>query len=201
MTTPDDHPSLGRGDERRRWRLGAAAAAVVVVLGAGTLAVLGRSEPRRRSTTAAAPTQSSASTAPTVAAPAPARGGDTAIAGGDLGELPDAATLVARVAPALRSAAPSGGPPGAPATPATPSLPSGAPIPPTPRAVGTRPCEMEARDRARGRLGEVLYAATATHRGTPAVVLAFAPAGQGGPVTLEVLAQTGCRLLLEATTP
>jgi hypothetical protein len=60
---------------------------------------------------------------------------------------------------------------------------------------------MEARERAGGRLGAVLYAAGATHRGTPAVVLAFAPARQGDAFTLEVLAQTGCRLLLEATTP
>ena len=143
---------------------------------------------------------------------------------GDLGEVPDAATLRAR-ALAVGAASPAGasasagrsssssnsgaisdaqssatnttggaGGTGGSATLFAP--PNAAAV--TPNVVGTRPCEERARDREPG-LGPVTYFATARGGGVPAYVLGFAsPAGQ---LTLLMLAQDGCAELLRSAGP
>ena len=132
--------------------------------------------------------------------------------GGDLGEIADAGTLVARARPALATGqsegsepAPTGGAAaGAPAPVAGVAGSTGsssAPPGPTPKVVGTRPCETEARA-ARPDLGTVVYFATGRVQGTPVIVLGFSPAPSPGPVTLLALAQAeGCRIVLEAAGP
>jgi hypothetical protein len=126
----------------------------------------------------------------------------TAVVGGDLGDIPDPAALLAKVGPLLssgRSAAGEGGA-GAPAAPPVRSSVPGVADVPEPRVVGTRPCEIEARA-GQAALGDVLYVANANSAGTPAVVLAFAPASGVGRVTVAMLATSDCRLLFQATTP
>jgi hypothetical protein len=183
-----------------RWLAAAAAAAAVVVVAIGLAVFLGRSSSTGgRTSTAARPTPR-----PTVAAPEskPTPGGESAVVGGDLGDLPDVAALAARLAPIVRPAPGSEAAPDAgPAAPALAPSGAGASVPPRPQVVGTRPCETEARQRSLGALGDVVYVATATHAGTPAVVLAFAPAQGEGPVTVEMLAQAGCGFLLETSIP
>ena len=118
--------------------------------------------------------------------------------GGDLGQIGDAATLVAKAAPAL---AQSRSPLSAPQSgPAPAGLTADAP-PITPKVVGTRPCEMEARA-ARPGLGTVVYFATGQVDGVPVMVLGFQPGLPPADVTLLALAQQeGCRIVLEAAGP
>ncbi len=128
---------------------------------------------------------------------------DTAggISAGDLGDIADAPTLVARAQPGLArrgtaeaSVTDAGSPAPAPTVAAT-----AADL--TPKVAGTRPCEMEARI-TRPDLGTVVYFATVRVAGVPAVVLGFAPGPAPAPVTLLALAQQeGCRTVLEAVAP
>jgi hypothetical protein len=183
--------------ERARWLawVTAASAAAVLVLVVGILALVNRSDGDR--TTGSALTESERSTpgseaSPTdhgadmasdapapAAAPAPGPAPASAAAGGDLGEVGDAETLLARVGPSLGASREAAA---------------------APRIVGTYPCESEARASAPG-LGPVVYHATARVQGTPAVVLGFSPPGQVAPVTIQARAQSGCRLLLSASSP
>lgn len=68
-----------------------------------------------------------------------------------------------------------------------------------PNAVGTRPCEEQARSRE-PTLGPVTYFATARRGATPAYVLGFA-SNAGPTVTLLMLAQDGCSELLRSAGP
>jgi hypothetical protein len=182
--------------ERARWLtwVTAASAAAVLVLVVGVLALVNGSDGDRTTGSALTESDRSSSTLPGAPAdqgpgmatdgPAPAAapaGAPPTAAGaeGDLGEVGDARTLVARVRPGL----------GASREAAT-----------APRVVGTYPCEVEARAAAPG-LGPVVYHATARVQGAPAVVLAFAPPGEPAPVTIQARAQSDCRLLLSASSP
>lgn len=173
---------------RRGWRwtapASAAAALLVVIV---TAALLSRADPSPDRATTAAP---AFDTAPTSAGPLAQSGGGAAataggIAGGDLGEIPDAATLLSRARPALAAQE------GTASTPVNPG---------TSNLVGTRACEEQARAREPS-LGQVVYFATAGRRGMPAFVLGFATGPGSGPVTLLMLAQDGCVELLRAAGP
>ena len=193
---------------RARWLAAAAAAAAVVVVAVGLTVVLRRSNTPDSTTTAAGPARNTQEAAPeaAVGGPAPAAdsaaGAPTAVVGGDLGDIRDPATLLAKVGPLLSSGRGLAGEGGADAPAAPPvrsSVPGFADVP-EPGVVGTRPCETEARA-GQPALGDVLYVATANSAGTPAVVLAFAPASGTGRVTVAMLATADCRLLFQATTP
>lgn len=131
---------------------------------------------------------------------------------GDLGDVGDVGTLVAKVNPPEGFTTPSAGSDNAvtdgkagaasgTASPQAEVARSAPPAIPSPREVGTRPCEVEVR-LLNQTLGPVLYYATARWQGTPAVVLGFAPRPDvTGPLNLFVLAQGGCRTLAQATTP
>jgi hypothetical protein len=188
---------------RGRWLVAAVAAAAMVVVSAGLTVVLRRSTPPDSASTAAGPPPSTEVATPESGVGGPAADSTaTALVGGDLGDIPDRATLLAKVGPLLASgpgAAREGGA-GVPAAPPVRSSVPGVPPVPEPRVVGTRPCEIEARG-GRTTLGDVVYVATARFAGQPAVVLAFAPVSGVGPITVEMLATSGCQPLLEATTP
>ncbi|MDP1804920.1 MAG: hypothetical protein Q8K72_07130, partial [Acidimicrobiales bacterium] len=136
---------------------------------------------------------------------------------GDLGDVPDAATLRARAlavgatssagasASAARSS--SGAASDSQASPTNTGNTSAAlsPAPASggtaavvaPNVVGTRPCEERARAREPN-LGPVTYFATARRGNVPAYVLGF---GTGPTVTLLMLAQDGCAELLRSAGP
>jgi hypothetical protein len=200
-TAPPPSPSPSRG----RWLVAAAGAAAVVMVVVGLTVVLRRSNEPDSTTTAAGRPQRSELNAPESAVGGPGPAADsaaTAVVGGDLGEIGDAATLLAKVAPVLssgRSAAGEGGA-GVPAAPPVRSSVPGVVDVPEPRVVGTRPCEIEARA-GQPALGDVVYVATARSAEAPAVVLGFAPASGAGPVTVAMLTTSDCRLLFRATTP
>lgn len=190
-------------DRSRRW-LAAASVAAVLVLGMGLAAVIVDQSGGGRTTTNAVggPTPTVGDESPTADASAQAPGPGTArnatTVAGDIGEIPDAATLVGRVGPAVQRARAAAATKSTPASEALGSSTAGS-TPPS-GVAGSRPCEMEARARG-ANLGEVVYLAIAVHAGEPAVVLGFAPTQPTGPVRVEVLAQSGCRLLLDAAVP
>lgn len=182
-------PPLPARPRQARWLPWAASAAAALLLVVGVLAVVTRSADDRPTTSAIDEPESSAG-GPGQGLAADAAGPPSeAVAGGDLGEISDAATMLVRARPGLQEAR----------TAAAPS-PPGAPLPSARRVVGTRPCEVEARNRD-GSLGPVVYYATARQAGVPAVVLGFAPVTEPGPITVQMLAQGDCRLLLSATSP
>jgi hypothetical protein len=127
----------------------------------------------------------------------------------DLGDVPDAATLRARALPGVaRSSAGAVVGEGAGGSATNPGN-TGAAVPPVggmrsagpaPHAVGTRPCEEQARAREPA-LGEVVYYATARRGQVPAVVLGFSTGPAPAPVTLLMLAQDGCGELLRSAGP
>ena len=187
-----------------RWTVPAAAAAVAAVLGVSALVALDRRSPD--STTLAGPALES--TPPAV----PGVTGDVSATGApppaDLGDVPDAATLLARTravgatavaggraAPGNRGVASEAPPPPNPAPTLQPS-----PMAAVPNVVGTRPCEEQARAREPS-LREVVFFATARRGQVPAVVLGFATGPSPGPVTLLLLRQEGCAELLRAAGP
>lgn len=187
---------------RREWRwsapaLALAAAVVVGVLGLSALVALGGGRSSRETTTLAGPAPESAPKAEggaTGGATAGAAGGgaaDTA-AVPDLGDVGDAATLAARTRPPGSTGAANA------AAPTTAFAARAAA--PAPTAVGTRPCEEQARAREPG-LREVVYFATARRGPVPAYVLGFATGPSPSPVTLLLLAQNGCGELLRAAGP
>ena len=218
---PSPQAAPAGGPDQSRWTrwMAAASAAAVLLLVAGVLALVSRGGGGSDTTTAltdqVGPEPSAVapeSATPGVAGPGQGAGIgadiDGAVFGGDLGEIPDAPTLVARAGPDLRAGRDRATAEGRTTT-APPPRPGGgqgiAPpspgvAPPSAGVVGTRPCETEARDRG-GDLGPVVYFATATRAGVPAVVLGFAPPGGTGPVTAQVRAQNGCGLLLSAALP
>ena len=190
--TAEEHPRAPRAPSHRegerwlRW-VTAASAAAVLVLVVGVLALVNRTDGDRP--TGPALTESGRTPAdedvgvtadPPGPAAGPGSGPPTAAAGGDLGEVADAQALVARVRPGLGGGAET--------------------TPDARRAVGTYPCEVEARTADPG-LGPVVYHAAATVEGTPAVVLAFTPPATPGPFRVLALAQADCRLLLAASSP
>jgi hypothetical protein len=176
----------------------AVAVAALVVAVAGTAALVGRGGGRsapggqalRQATPSSAPgVAGQGAAAP--AAPEVSRAGpgdiDSAVLGGNLGEVGDAAALVAKVEPTLRAAGLLGTATSPPASTAPP--PQGAS-----RVVGTRPCEIEARGLEQG-LGAVVYVATATHDGAPVAVLGFSRRDGSSRVSLYALTRDGCRPL------
>ena len=193
---------------RFQWRpnLAAVAAALVLVLGFSALLVMSRT--RSDETTVAGPALESA---PPAAGPMADSLAGAGLPPTDVGDVPDAATLAARVRPALtattsaaagaasaRSSANSGtSSPGAPGAVAGGSggQPAAAP---TVNVTGTRPCEEQARGREPS-LREVVYFATARRGQVPAVVLGFSTGPAPAPVTLLLLAQPGCSELLRAS--
>lgn len=200
------------------WAVPAIAAVVVALLGlSGVILSANRSTDENATTFAGPALDSKAESG--VAAGAPN------VPVGDLGDVPDAATLRVR---ALGAAPPSTAGAGrssasasnsgatsdssalnAPSSGAAVSGSSG--VAPTagaggaggvaaviaPNAVGTRPCEDRARAREPG-LGPVTYFATARKGSVPAYVLGFS---SGPTVTLLMLAQDGCGELLRSAGP
>ena len=189
VTSGPTGPPAPSYPERGRWLawVTAASAAAVLVLLVGVLALVNRSDGDRPTGAALtergrAPGDQDAGTGAEPPGPtaAPESVPPVAAAGGDLGEVVDAETLVARAQPRL------GGAPEA--------------APDARRAVGTYPCEVDART-ADPTLGPVVYHATARVRGAPAVVLGFTPPATPGRYRVLALARADCRLLLSATSP
>jgi hypothetical protein len=202
----------------RPWAMPAVAAVVVALLGlSGVILSANRSTDENATTFAGPALDSKAESAVAGAPTAPV---------GDLGDVPDAATLRARaVGVATTSAARSSANSGAAADAGVPPSPtntgggsggaggsalSAAPVGSSgvsasggsasviaPNAVGTRPCEERARAREPG-LGPVTYFATARRGNVPAYVLGFST---GPTVTLLMLAQDGCSELLRSAGP
>ena len=180
----------------------AAAVLVAVVLGVGALSGGGGGSDDTATVAGGGQADQERTASALADQPGPTAGGETnasgsaaaGVDGGDLGEIADAAALVAGARPSLLprdagAAAPRSGEV-APADAA-----------PTPKLVGTRPCEMEVRA-VRPELGTVVYFATGRAQGVPVIVLGFAPAAAAEPVTLLALAQQeGCRVVLEAAGP
>jgi hypothetical protein len=221
------------GDRRRvpvGLLLGAVAAMFLVI--AGITAVLSSSGGSSKGRTTVAGPPLEAIRPPDVGAGAAANstaGGPTADNTAlspptDLGDVPDAATLLARARPSLAAGAQSRagnagastnsgaasaatGAAGTVAPPATPSpvIPgatggAGGAAVLAPQVAGTRPCEEQARARQPS-LGPVVYFATARSRGAPAVVLGFSTGPDPAAVTLLMLAQDGCGELFRAVGP
>jgi hypothetical protein len=213
------------GDSRRVpvGRLLGAVAAMFLVI-AGITAVLSSSggSSNRRNTVAGPALEA---TRPAGVGTGAAADSTAAAPPADLGDVPDAATLLARARPSLsagaqgraanagastNSGAASSAAAGAGGTVAPPATP-GAVIPgamggasgaaaAAPQVAGTRPCEEQARARQPS-LGPVVYFATARSRGAPAVVLGFSTGPDPAPVTLLLLAQDGCGELFRAVGP
>ncbi|MGI8983472.1 MAG: hypothetical protein ACR2HM_02885, partial [Acidimicrobiales bacterium] len=205
-----------RWREPRSWAMPAVAAVVVAFLGFAGV-ILSSTRSTDNPTTFAGPALDARTEAAVPGAP------DAPV--GDLGDVADAAMLRARAlgtasagaAGRSSSSANSGATSGAsgPAASNTGTLPpnvssgasgaenftaGGAPglAGPTPKAVGTRPCEERARNREPS-LGPVTYFATARRGGVPAYVLGFS--SPSGSVTLLLLAQDGCSELLRSAGP
>ena len=185
--------------------LGSAAAVILAVL-VGVSALGGGGGQDDTNTVAAGPSQERSTTlfagdssggAATAGVPdADTSGGVNA---GDLGQISDAATLLARARPVLTQRQAALAAPGVGSTAGVSSSEGAPPI--TPKAVGTRPCEMEART-ARPGLGTVVYFATGQVEGVPVIVLGFEPGLPPADITLLALAQQeGCRIVLEAAGP
>jgi hypothetical protein len=183
----------------------AAVAAVVVacMVGLGALLAAMTSSTDEK-TTLAGPGFAASAPAPDAASDAKA-----AVPPTDLGDVPDAATLVARARP---SVAPSSSANSGAASAAQPRAAGGTPsnaLSPTPApgarevaptVVGTRPCEEQARSREPA-LRDVVYYAVARRGQVPAVVLGFSTGPSSSPVTLLLLAQDGCAELLRGVAP
>jgi hypothetical protein len=205
---------FARRRTQRSFNVAAIAAVILAgVLGLSALVAL-NTRPTDESTTLAGPGLESA---PAPDAAADAKAATPPI---DLGDVPDAATLVARARPSLAAAtsANSGAASAAQAQTASPSAPASAGaaggaasnvIAPSttpgarqvaPTVVGTRPCEEQARSREPA-LREVVYFAVARRGQVPAVVLGFATGPAPSPVTLLLLARDGCAELLRAAGP
>lgn len=182
-----------------RWLVPASIAAMFVLI-AGAAAVLNRFGPSADRTTTAAPAPGSGR--PVQAPLSGGAGGlaDSADAGSTsasaatvdayLGDIPDAATLRSRAGLSLAAVK------GSPADVAGQATRGGS----ASGGVGTRPCEEQARSNEPG-VGDVVYFATAMRLGVPAYVLGFSTGLAPAPVTLLLLAQDGCGVLLRAAGP
>ena len=195
---------------RRRfaWQLNVAAVAALVLGVLGMSALLFTQTTSDRTTVAGPTLESAPPAGDALAGRQSESSAAAALLPTDLGDVPDAATLVARARPAVaatsstNSGATVSGAPGAVSGSSGGAGAGGAPSPTAPRAiapnvVGTRPCEEQARARDAS-LREVVYFATARRGQVPAVVLGFASGPAPGPVTLLMLAQEGCSELLRA---
>ena len=183
----------------RWWWVGSSAAAAVLVVVVATVALLGRGSNGGHNTALSSAPESgkaalsSGSSGATGGAASDGSTGDSAVSGGDLGDVPSIDVLRSRVTGATVARGQNSF--NSSASPA----PAAAPAVPVPNVVGTRVCEAEART-VQPQLGVVVYAANLRFQGTTAVVLGFAPTPGVPPATLLVLApQEGCRLLAEAT--
>lgn len=212
----DRRHTAERVRSRRRshqWQLTIAAVAAVLAVAVGFTALLSRTS-SEQTTTVAGPAPESAPRDQALSDSAAASLPPT-----DLGDVPDAATLRARALPAIPPTATSGATGAAASGAATSSANSGAGGSATnpgntgaatspvggqrsvaPNAVGTRPCEEQARAREPS-LREVVYYATARRGQVPAVVLGFSTGAAPAPVILLMLAQDGCGELLRAAGP
>ena len=191
---------FGRRWGSRPWAMPAAAAVVVALLGlSGVILSANRSTDENATTTFAGPAVDSKAEGAVAGAPtAPV---------GDLGDVPDAATLRTRAlgvgagsaAGATALCCADSPPPAGVASEARSSAGNsgGSAAVIAPSAVGTRPCEERARAREPG-LGPVTYFATARRGNVPAYVLGFI---SGPTVTLLMLAQDGCSELLRSPGP
>jgi hypothetical protein len=190
-------PATERVPARQRrvnWQYALAAAAAVVfgVAGLATLLV-SQNGSNDESTTVAGPALQSAPKAGNAESAERGSAADAAAPSvADLGDVPDAATLLARARPPAATA-------GAFSSPTT-TLGGRATAPGAPVVTGTRPCEEQARTREPA-LGQVVYFATARRGSVPAYVLGFSTGPTGSPVTLLLLAQNGCGELLRAAGP
>lgn len=187
----------------RPWAMPAMAAVVLALVAASGLVLSSYRGSDETTTLAGPPAESEAKTD----AVTRSGGGGVAAAApsappSDLGDLPDAATLRARVLGAV------GGPAATEASAASATNPRN--LTPTttltqrpaPNVVGTRPCEEQARTREPS-LGPVVYFATARQGQVAGFVLGFGAVGSSAtsPVTLLLLAQDDCRELLRAAGP
>ncbi|MGH9264855.1 MAG: hypothetical protein ACRD1D_09195 [Acidimicrobiales bacterium] len=196
---------LARRRPDRRWNVVASVAAVLLVGVLGLSALVTLSTGSRDRTTAAGPAPESAPADRSFAGGSAADSSSSAAAAvppTDLGDIADVATLRARALPgaSVATGQASGGAGGTAGSAtgsrsAAPSSPALSEQAPAPTAVGTRPCEEQARGREPA-LGQVVFYATARHRGAPAVVLGFSSGPSPAPVTLLLLAQDGCAELL-----
>ncbi|MGI9022077.1 MAG: hypothetical protein ACR2HV_02355 [Acidimicrobiales bacterium] len=184
-------------EEPRRWWLNVAVAAVLVLsAGAGALVANRADHP---------PTPTAVGSGSFADSPegAASRAVEPVIVAGDLGGISDRGALVARVRADIDAArAPAQGqdraalsPEASPDASGPPAVPSDKGVPQT-TLTGPQPCEAEAR-RNPGVRGAVIYRATAERDGTPAVVLAFGPPPGSEAITVEVRAQSDCRLLIQ----
>lgn len=199
LTPP--RPVATAPDRSWRWLVPASAAAALLLV-VGAVSVLSQGGRSENQTATAGRILESPESAPTVGG----RGGADAAAdsagaattsSGDLGEIPDAATLLARARPGLAA---KGAPVVGPATTAPSALRGRSEAVPAPATVGTRPCEEQARSRDPA-LREVVYFATATRQGQTAVVLGLSTGPPPAPVTLLLLSQDGCAVLLRTAGP
>jgi hypothetical protein len=210
-----ERPASGRPGRSRPWAVPAVAAVIIGVLGFSGLVLSSYRSSDNDSTTLAGPGLQADSAESGVAANAPAA------PPGDLGDVPDAATLRARAQlPAAARSAVSASPGAAsdaasnPVLSAGPTSAAGGTVapqasPPTttlnqraanPNVVGTRPCEERARMREPG-LRELVYFATARQGQEQAFVLGFVTGPAPSPVSLLLLAQDDCAELLRSTGP
>ncbi len=199
-----DEVASRRGRARALIWTAAASVAALVVAVVGTVAVLRDGDGGPAPTADQALTESVPAPPPPESATSEAAtlGGnfDGALVAGELGPVDGNDALVARVEPALRDAGVLTRTTGSASASARSSEGASSPIdpPPSQRVVGTRPCEVEARERDRG-LDDVVYVATASWEGEPVVVLGFTRRDPSPPtppaVTLMVLARDGCELV------
>lgn len=187
----------------RPWAMPAVAAVVLALVAASGLVLSSYRSSDETTTLAGPPAESEAN----IDAVTRSGGGGVAAAApsappSDLGDLPDAATLRARVLGAVggsaaTDAAASSAKNTRGLTPTTTLTQR-----PVPNVVGTRPCEEQARTRAPS-LGPVVYFATARQGQVTGFVLAFGAVGSTdtSPITLLLLAQDDCRELLRAAGP
>ena len=187
-----------RARARRRrfhwqYELAAVAAILLLVLGFSALLMQQRSSDDATTVAGAALQETAPRSDTSLGASGGAGATADAAALADLGDVRDAATLLARARQAVSSGAAAAPPP-----PTAFSSRSAAPGAPT--AVGTRPCEEQARTREPA-LREVVYFAIARQGSVPAYVLGFSTGPAPSPVTLLLLAQNGCGELLRAVGP
>ena len=191
----DTRPAAATSRQPFRWLVPASVAALFVVV-VGAVSLLSQGGRSSDELTTAGPALESADTP----AGQSRSSATSAASGASLGEVPDAATLLARARPGLvakDSAAPAApgevnrslaGTGGAAVSSAGASAP------------GATPCEAQARAREPS-LMQLVYFATATRQGVPAYVLGFSTGPPSAPVTLLLLAQDGCGVLLRAAGP
>jgi hypothetical protein len=227
-THPAERDRFARRRPMPNWAMPAVAAVVVGLLGlSGLLVVSGNRSTDNETTTFAGPALESdaKSSSGGLAAATPA------IPATDLGDVPDASTLLARYRAAVpggpaRSSSSSGsssdasaGPTATAGTPGTLAAVTGggsggaggsaaAVAPPTStlsqRAASPSAVGPPCDEQVRARvpaLGTLVYLATARQGQVDAYVLAYAPVSGPAPLTLFLLAQADCRELLRAAAP